>query len=274
MYGKDAWVIISGVGGVLGSSIASFLGEHGFKVIGLGRRDVGELNCSLTNLIDQGKLIYRKVDLLESSQIENFFKFAEIYNPVCLVNNAGNYGPMGNLDKICLTEWVRSFQLNFLCHVTFTKFFLNLRKRDGIIINISGGGATKPMEGLSCYAASKTALIRFTENIALEFSDRNFLCLAIAPGFLQSPFHLPIIENRSGLSEQFVNATKEKWDNPDDPTKTAHLILKIIERKADHLNGKLVSSIFDNWASDEIGEDPDFGTLRRIDNTFYSSKHL
>ncbi len=38
----------------------------------------------------------------------------------------------------------------------------------GKIVNLSGGGATNPMPNISAYAASKAAVVRLTETLALE----------------------------------------------------------------------------------------------------------
>ena len=41
----------------------------------------------------------------------------------------------------------------------------------GKIIQLSGGGATSPLPGLSAYAASKAAIVRFVETLALELRE-------------------------------------------------------------------------------------------------------
>ena len=57
-------------------------------------------------------------------------------------------------------------------------------RRSGKIINISGGGATRPLPGMSAYAASKAALVRFTETLAEEVSSFGIDVNAVAPGTL------------------------------------------------------------------------------------------
>ena len=39
------------------------------------------------------------------------------------------------------------------------------------IIQLSGGGATNPLPRISAYAASKAAIVRFAERLALEVKD-------------------------------------------------------------------------------------------------------
>ncbi len=57
-------------------------------------------------------------------------------------------------------------------------------QRAGKIINLSGGGATNPLPGISAYAASKAAMVRFTETLALEVKEFGIDVNAVAPGAL------------------------------------------------------------------------------------------
>ncbi|MGZ4816424.1 MAG: SDR family oxidoreductase, partial [Terriglobales bacterium] len=50
-------------------------------------------------------------------------------------------------------------------------------------VNFSGGGATSPSPYMSAYGASKAAIVRLTETLAVELSDFKVQVNAIAPGF-------------------------------------------------------------------------------------------
>ncbi len=87
-----------------------------------------------------------------------------------LVNNAGIYGPIGLLEEIDWEEWTKAISINlhgtvYPCRAVLPHF---KRRRYGKIINLSGGGATNPLPRLSSYAASKAAVVRFDEDVALE----------------------------------------------------------------------------------------------------------
>src|SRR5204862_402935 len=56
--------------------------------------------------------------------------------------------------------------------------------RYGKIINLSGGGATNALPGISAYAASKAAVVRFTETLALEMKEFGIEVNSVAPGAL------------------------------------------------------------------------------------------
>lgn len=53
-------------------------------------------------------------------------------------------------------------------------------------VNLSGGGATAPMPRMSAYAASKAAVVRFTETLAEEVREDGIGVNAVAPGALNT----------------------------------------------------------------------------------------
>jgi 3-oxoacyl-[acyl-carrier protein] reductase len=112
-----------------------------------------------------------------------------------LVNNAGAYGPMGGLDSMIWDEWSEAIDVNLLGTIYCTRRAVLLFKpnRYGKIINISGGGATAPLPGLSAYTASKAALVRFTETLALELRDWRIDVNAVARGALATRPTDPLI---------------------------------------------------------------------------------
>ena len=105
-----------------------------------------------------------------------------------LVNNAGIYGPMGPTDEVDFEEWRRAVDINLHgtllpCRAAMRRF---KKTGGGKIVNLSGGGATNPMPNLSAYAASKAAVVRLTETLALELQPFRVDVNAVAPGALNT----------------------------------------------------------------------------------------
>ncbi|MCL2881903.1 MAG: 3-oxoacyl-[acyl-carrier-protein] reductase [Coriobacteriia bacterium] len=70
-----------------------------------------------------------------------------------------------------------------------------IRKRTGVIINISSIVGQHGNAGQANYAAAKAGLIGMTQSIAKELAGRNVRCCAVAPGFIET-------DMTAGLSEQ------------------------------------------------------------------------
>ena len=105
-----------------------------------------------------------------------------------LVNNAGIYGPLGPSEEVDWAAWVRAMEINVYGSVLPCRAFLPHFKqhRYGKIVQLSGGGATNPLPRISAYAASKAAIVRFAESLALEVKPFDIDVNAIAPGALNT----------------------------------------------------------------------------------------
>ena len=104
------------------------------------------------------------------------------------MNNAGVYGPMGSIEDVDWDAWVRAIEINLFGSILMCRALLPHFKaqRYGKIIQLSGGGATNPLPRISAYAASKAAIVRFAESLALEVRDEGIDVNAIAPGALNT----------------------------------------------------------------------------------------
>jgi 3-oxoacyl-[acyl-carrier protein] reductase len=61
-----------------------------------------------------------------------------------------------------------------------------MRRKRGIIINISSAAATKPNRGQSNYVAAKAGLEGFTKAMAVELASKQIRVNAVAPGVIDS----------------------------------------------------------------------------------------
>jgi 3-oxoacyl-[acyl-carrier protein] reductase len=61
-----------------------------------------------------------------------------------------------------------------------------LRRKRGVIINISSAAASKPNRGQSNYAAAKAGLEGFTRALAIELAPKGIRVNAVAPGVIES----------------------------------------------------------------------------------------
>src|SRR5205823_1162055 len=105
-----------------------------------------------------------------------------------LVCNAGVYGPIGPTEAVDWYEWVRAVEINLLGTVLCCRAALPMMQRQGYgkIVTLSGGGATQPLPRISAYAASKAAVVRFTETLADEVRGDGIDINSIAPGALDT----------------------------------------------------------------------------------------
>ena len=169
-----------------------------------------------------------------------------------LVNNAGVLGPAGPVEDTDWDAWVETLRVNLLGTVAMCRAVLpGMRERGyGKIINLSGGGATAPRPYFSAYAASKAAVVRFTETLAAEVEgiDVN----AIAPGPLPTRM----------LDE--VRATGYEQVEPANMERATALAVFLASAASDGITGRLIAAQWDDWESLRPPLPADRFTLRRV----------
>lgn len=189
-----------------------------------------------------------------------------------LVNNAGIYGPMGPVEDVDWLEWTRALQINLLGSVLMARAVLPDMKarRKGKIIQLSGGGATNPMPMVSAYAASKAAVVRFAETLAEEVRGFGIDVNAIAPGALNTRMLNEVLSAGPERVGQgfFDRSVRQKETGGAGLDAAASLATFLASDDSDGITGKLISALWDDWASwpahrDELAASDAF-TLRRI----------
>jgi 3-oxoacyl-[acyl-carrier protein] reductase len=189
-----------------------------------------------------------------------------------LVNNAGVYGPMGPVEDNDWDAWVQAVQINLFGTVLMCRAVLpHLRAAGyGKVINVSGGGATAPLPRLSAYAASKAAVVRFTETLAEEVRDAGIDVNSIAPGALNTRLLDEVLAaGPERVGKAFYDrAVRQKAEGGVPPEKGAALAVFLASAASDGITGRLLSAVWDDWAglprrrADLAGTD--VFTLRRI----------
>ena len=171
---KSGTVLITGVNGGIGSSIASLFKKNGWTVIG---SDLGN-ECSGT--VDQ----YIQCDLNVSDNIDQLIQ--EVGDRVdCLVNNAA-YQVCGPLIDMELNDWDRVMNVNLKSVFQLSKGLCS-KMKGGTIVNISSVHASVTSDQIAIYATSKAALSGLTRNMAIEFGSLGIRVNGVMPGAIMTP---------------------------------------------------------------------------------------
>lgn len=189
-----------------------------------------------------------------------------------LVNNAGVYGPKGNIEEVLWDEWRHTIEVNlfgsvFMCRAVLPHF---KTQKYGKIIQLSGGGATQPMPFISAYAASKAAIVRFSESLAQEVKKFGVDVNSVAPGALNTAMLDEILAaGPDKVGQNYYNKCIEQQASGGGSfIKATDLLLFLASSVSDGITGKLISAVWDNWENwplykDELSNS-DYYTLRRI----------
>lgn len=269
--------IITGASHGLGAEIAETFVRDGASVALCARGDdaLKALVEKLTPLLFSDAIIHAQVaDVADEAQMDRFIatSLEALPHLDILVNNAGIYGPFGPIETVDWEEWIQAMRVNVLGTVYACRKLVPpmKQKKYGKIINLSGGGATNPLPRISSYAASKAAVVRFTETLALEVKEFGIDVNAVAPGALATRLNQELIATDPRLIGKDFHARMTKlMEGGGTPLAVgASLIVWLASHDSDGITGRLISAQWDPWKdlpqhAQEL-EDSDIYTLRRI----------
>ncbi len=271
--------IITGAGQGLGAAIAEHFLAAG-AAVSLCARTPADLEVQrgrLSALHPAGRILTSVADVASPADVNALFDLtlARFDRLDILVNNAGVYGPMGSIDAVGWSEWLAAMSINVAGTAYCARKAIPIFKarRYGKIINLSGGGATKPLPGLSAYAASKAAVVRLTETIALEVKDFGIDVNAVAPGALATRLTDQLIEAGPARVGAALHAQMIKVrDDGGTPLRHgAELCVYLASADSDGVTGRLIAAQWDPWPFDAAARaelvDSDVYTLRRVETT-------
>jgi NAD(P)-dependent dehydrogenase (short-subunit alcohol dehydrogenase family) len=220
------------------------------------------------------KILVRACDVSRKDQVDAMVAWATAELPTLdiLVNSAGVYGPKGLLEDNDWDEWLRTIEINLMgTALLFRAIVPHLRKRgSGKIIQLSGGGATAPLPRISAYAASKAAVVRLVETLAVELLPAHIDVNAIAPGALNTRMLDEVLTaGPQAVGEEFYKKALQQRENGGAPlSRGADLAVFLGSRASDGITGRLLSAVWDQWEElpshrEELAQS-DIFTLRRI----------
>lgn len=257
-------VVVVGASRGLGSSVVDHFAKSGWRV-SFGARNVSEIKRKQQELLSMGYHSHGSfVDVDKHQSVRDFFdecksSFGEIHSVIHL--SATNL-PFGKIYEVNPEEWVGTIRTNLFgaFYVLRESVLHMLKNNGGDIVVLSGGGATSPMPTMSAYAASKSALVRLVETVAIEVQSSNIRVNALAPGIMKTTMLTDVLKAGSQVvDENIVKRMVEVRDSGEDSQLEAIRCIEfLLTNKIPELSGLLVSAKWDPWEDWMSSETNDF----------------
>ena len=210
---KNKTVIVSGVTGGLGISIAERCFAEGISVIGITSNLVKNKRIISKLKKNQNLLDIIETDFADYASIRNTCKYIDKNHgaPDIIINNAAVLS-LKNIEKFTIKEIENAYRINIIAPIIFTKFFIKkmVKRKSGSIINICSsssynGGGTK---GHTIYASTKHALLGFSRALDEEVRKYNIRVGTISPAGVSTK----MMKNRNDIDQATLMEPKEISD--------------------------------------------------------------
>ncbi len=220
------YAFVTGSSSGIGKATAMLLLDKGWQVWGLSRRQT----------IHHKGYRHTVINLADTQSLERVqFPIIKKAKQVVLINNAGRLGNVSYFGSASTSDLDESLRLNLLAPMVLSNIFVNTYAStpfEKVIINISSGAGSFPIDGWQSYCASKAGLDMATRVLQSEIKlkgQSDFRAFAVAPGIVDTPMQNQIREsgkNSFSRQQQFVELHKQ--GSLISPEKVALKILDLI----------------------------------------------
>lgn len=237
MNNSKVWYV-TGASRGLGLSLIKKLLAAGYHVAATSR-SVDELQNAV-GVNDQNRFLPLNVNLANAEEIRGSIEktIANFGSIDVVVNNAG-YGMAVTVEELEEEKMKAIFDINVFAVINVTRFVLPYmrKQRTGHIINIASVAGFAGAPGWSVYAATKSAIISFSEVLALDLHELGIKVTAVGPSGFRTGFltkdSLDMIETKISDYEA-VATTQSRYAEMNgkqdgDPEKAASLFIQLAE---------------------------------------------
>src|SRR5262245_30133767 len=233
---KDKVAVVTGGSRGIGKGIAQALAAEGAKVAVVYRGSREAADALAAEI--KGKAY--QCDVADLGSVEACVKQVEAdLGPIdILVNNAGVIHD-DLFVRLEPEQWnvVLSTNLGGTYNFCRAVAYPMMRKRSGLIINVSSIAAEHVNMGQTNYAASKGAINSFTRALAVELASRGVTVNAIAPGFIETDMSAAIRNKAGDLIEKKMIPMK-RIGKPED---VAHVAVFLASSESAYITGQILT---------------------------------
>lgn len=241
LEGKVA-LVTGGSKGIGRATALSFLAEGAAVLVCARGQEALDETVKLAGEQGAGTILAVQADLTQGAEIKRVvarcierFGRADI-----LVNNAGSARP-GDFLELPDEAWLDDWTLKFFGYMRMARavFPHMQRQQAGVIVNVIGTGALKPMGSYMIGGAANAALNHFTKALADEGAKNKVRVVGVNPG--------PIL---TGRLQRFISTFSPKSSSPEEalqkmtplgrvgqPEEVADLILFLASDRAAFIHG-------------------------------------
>lgn len=183
--------IVTGASKGFGREIALGLAREGVLVVVAARSEEALRAVAGQIGSNGGRALWKNVEVRDPAQCAELVDWTveQAGGLDILVNNAG-LGYWDPVERMPVERWQETFDVNVngVFYLSRAAVPALRRSPNGHIVNISSVAARRGAPGFSAYAASKAAVITFSESLSRELRDHGIRVSVVAPGTANTTF--------------------------------------------------------------------------------------
>ena len=179
--------VVTGAGSGIGRVVARALLDAGWRVALAGRRadaldETVHGASGVGGAAGAAEALAVPTDVADPASVDALFEAvrARWGRVDLLVNNAGTFGPVGDVDEIPVDAWLATVGVNltgaFLCARAAVAAMKAQDPRGGRIINNGSISAHAPRPGSAAYTSTKHAMTGLTKSLSLDGRAHGIAC--------------------------------------------------------------------------------------------------
>jgi short-subunit dehydrogenase len=265
MNNSKVWYV-TGASRGLGLSLVKQLIATGYRVAATSR-SVNELQVAV-GFKDPALFLPLEVDLKNGEDIhQSIEKTVASFGTIDVVVNNAGYGMEGTVEELDEKKMRDIFEINVFATIHVIKYVLPYlrRQRSGHIINIASVAGFVGTPGWSIYSATKSAVIAFSEVLALDLKELGIKVTVVGPSGFRTGFltkeSLSLTESRiveyQDVARSQARYTAMNGKQEGDPEKAASLFIQLAENPEAPLHLWLGANAFERAGEkiDSMGQE-------------------
>jgi len=223
--------LVTGAGSGIGAVVAARAAQRGYRV---GVLDIDEAKARAVASSLGGGAVALAADVTNEESVERAVgMFGAV--PDLLVNNAA-VTQFGSLIEQGIVGFRTVVEINLIG--TFIPAWIVGRRMvargSGVIVNITSINAIAPRPNTGAYPATKAAVAKLTEQMALEWGPAGLRVNCVAPGFIDAGISAPFYADPEIRRERGARVPVGRLGSGDD---IAAAVLFLASDEASYING-------------------------------------
>lgn len=226
-------IVTGGTRGIGAGLTESFLKGGATVIATYSGNDEAARNFKEKHSLYGDKLVIKKFNVANTTEVENFFNSYEFPSLEVLVNNAGI-----RRDQIIASmsenEWDSVIDTNLKGSYNMTRFAVlaMMKNRYGRIVNMSSVGGKLGLPGQANYAASKAGQIAMSLSVSKEVAKRNITINNVCPGFIETELLADLPEEQ--VKEYKSQVPMKRFGKVEE---VAHAVLFFASKESSYITG-------------------------------------